>query len=249
MTMPNNPGDVLMSTLSAVITRMQTLIDAWETSNDHRAVFLSCYAMMTRNMFVALDKQAFRDASWVSTLLHQFAGYYFEAVDTYDDTTSCSTVWRFAFDAARKPDTHVIQNLMLGVNAHINYDLVLALVDILQEEWADLSPEQRAARYYDHCHVNTIIAATINSVQDQVIERYNPAMDIVDKLFGPLDEWLIAKLVANWREEVWQHAGELMACTNTTEIAQHRQQVEHHTMTRAQVIAGKRDIAGILELV
>lgn len=232
----------------SITDRMQAQLDTWENTNDRRAIFLSCYAMMTRNMLVAVENGQFHDAIWVSTLLHRFADYYFRAVEAYDQHDRCSTVWRFAFDTTQKPDTHVMQDLILGVNAHINYDLVLTLVDVLHDQWDDLSHEQREQRYQDHCHVNTIIAATINSVQDQVIERYEPLMDIVDKLFGPIDEWLISRLIARWREEVWQQAGQLMACTDDDTHATLCKQVEQQTMQRAYAIAGRRGIAGVFDL-
>lgn len=78
-----------------------------------------------------------------------------------------------------------VQNLQLGVNVHINYDLVLTLDDLLRPEWPDMSEEQRATRFGDYCHVNDIIGRTINDVQDQVLEPAMSAMDIVDKLSSP----------------------------------------------------------------
>lgn len=38
--------------------------------------------------------------------------------------------------------------------------------------------------------MNRIIAGTVDEVQDAVLERYAPAMDLVDKLLDPLDECL-----------------------------------------------------------
>ena len=63
-------------------------------------------------------------------------------------------------------------------------------------------------RYADHCKVNVMIAQTTDAVQDQVIERYDPKikMDLVDRLMGSLDEWLISRLVAGWRDRVWRNA-------------------------------------------
>jgi len=42
-----------------------------------------------------------------------------------------------------------VQNLILGVNAHINYDLVLATADMLEPEWSQLDEERRQARHDD----------------------------------------------------------------------------------------------------
>ncbi|MFN2165095.1 MAG: DUF5995 family protein, partial [Anaerolineae bacterium] len=91
--------------------------------------------------------------------------------------------------------------------------------------------------------------AAINEVQDQIIERYEPALDAVDKLFGPLDEWLIARLISGWRAEVWEHAAALLGCQDDASSANLRQQVEQHALARARAIGGEPSIAGITGLV
>ena len=237
-----------MTVERGIVERMQLQVDAWDTAADRRAIFLSCYTMMTRNMVTAVEQGRFEDARWVSEMLTNFAGYYFAAVEAYDQQRRCSAVWQAAFDATRLPDTHVIQNLFLGVNAHINYDLMLTLVDLLQDSWADLSTEQRDGRYQDYRAVNDIIAATINDVQDQIIERYDPQMDLVDRFLGPLDERLIAQLISSWREEVWDHALELLCSTDLSGSALLQARVEAHTLNRAGAISGKRGIEGLLDL-
>ena len=52
---------------------------------------------------------------------------------------------------------NVLQNLLLGINAHINYDLVLTIYDMPAPEWERLTEEQRRRRFQDHCTVNVII--------------------------------------------------------------------------------------------
>jgi hypothetical protein len=47
-------------TPSALI-RMQCLLNQWALSSDRRAIFLSCYERMTRNMLFLLDKGIFYD--------------------------------------------------------------------------------------------------------------------------------------------------------------------------------------------
>ena len=131
---------------------METLAQQWQQRSDQRCFFLRCYALMTGNTLRAIEEGQFHDARWVSQLLHHFADYYFLALDAYEcNATETPPVWRMAHDATLAPDTEVLQDLLLGINAHINYDLVLTLVDMLEPEWAGLSPEQRGQRYEDHC--------------------------------------------------------------------------------------------------
>jgi hypothetical protein len=228
---------------------MHARIESWEQAGDRRAVFLSCYQMMTRNVLAAITDGDFEDGSWVSILLHHFAEYYFEALQAYErHEGGAPAVWEFVFEAARQPNMHVLQDLVLGVNAHINYDLVFALADLLGPEWAALSPEQRQARYRDHCHVNDIINHTIDSVQDQVIERQRASMDLVDKMLGPLDEWLISRLVVRWRDEVWDDATHFIETSAETDREALRRQVEQRSLDRARFVAGEQGLAGLLDL-
>ena len=232
----------------SVIDRMQVQIDAWQEPLDRRIIFLSCYQMMTANMLSAIETGEFKDGPWVSGLLHRFADYYFVALDAYNAQQAAPAVWALTFDASSAPQTGVLQNLLLGVNAHINYDLVFVLVEILKPVWPDITRQLSEQRYVDHCHVNDIIAATINSVQDQVLELYSPSLDLIDKGFGPLDEWAISRLITRWRDQVWEHAVALMLCVDEAGYDQRAALVEAQALERANTILGSGGLHGLLHL-
>lgn len=207
--MPHRP--LTSSDAPPVLDRMQTLVDRWDACADQKSVFLRCYRMMTANMLVALDGQEFRDRAWVERLLHHFAGYYFDALAAYKQTPhEAPAAWQLAYDAACDPGLRPVQHLLLGVNAHINYDLVLTVADLLEPEWPHLTQDRRALRYADHCHVNRVIARTIDAVQDEVLDPTMPSLGLIDALLGPLDEWLVARLITDWREDVWQNAARVL---------------------------------------
>lgn len=228
----------------SVVDQMHEIITGWGETQDSRAIFLSCYAMMTQNMLIAIDNDEFHDCEWVNTLLHRFADYYFDALNAYDDHNETTAVWQLTFDAAQRPRTHVLQHLLLGVNAHINYDLVFTIFDMLNEHWVNLSPEDIQRRYQDHCHVNEVIYRTIDAVQDDVVERHSSAMDIIDKVFLTLDEWLLYRLICGWREQVWQDATQLMQCTEL-EAPDVRRLVEYRAVQRGEAILLKHGIFGL----
>lgn len=216
--------------------RMQALIEQWQGSGsdrpeDHRVIFLRCYLLMTNNMLAAIDRQEFHDSAWVGRLLRRFAGYYFSALEAYEaerdhpgETTAAPPVWQLAFQAAHHPGTLALQNLLLGVNAHINYDLILALMEILEPEWASLTEDQRHRRYQDHCRVNQVIGETIDAVQDDVLDPEMPLMEIIDRIMGRVDEAMISYLLAHWRDIVWHHA----TCLLEMQEADERQKLIKH---------------------
>lgn len=203
-----------------VVARMQTLIQQWEAVADQRTVFLRCYQLMTRNILTAIEQHEFNDPAWVDRLLQRFANYYFAALEAYDkNPTAAPAVWEFAHNATRAPNVLALQKLLAGVNAHINYDLVLSLVDLLDPEWDSLSVGERASRHDDHCHVNDVIGRTIDAVQDQVIEPVMPAMALLDTVLGPFDEMLVSHLITHWRESVWENATRLLETRDPNERA------------------------------
>jgi len=215
---------------------MDRIIKQWEQANDRRAIFLSCYAMMTQNMWAAVQAKAFKDPLWVNRLLLRFADYYFIALEAYENKDAAiPVVWQLAFQATCEPGVQPVQHLLLGVNAHINYDLTFALEDLLRAEWVRFSPDQQQLRYLDHCHVNDIIAQTVDAVQDDVLERYSPGMDIVDKLLGPIDEWAVVTLITNWRNQVWDNAIQLIEMVEQDEPHQNlSREVEQTAVQRAR---------------
>jgi hypothetical protein len=187
--------------------RMADLVGAWERDGDRRSIFLACYARMTAGMLAALAAGRFHDRAWVRELIHNFAGYYFVALDAYEGgSPALPGSWRAAFDGAREPATPVVASLLLGVNAHINHDLVLVVADMLTPAWGDLGPAGRRARYEDYATVNAVIGETVDRVQDEVVQPYARLMQLADLACGPLDEWCTARLIARWRADVWAQA-------------------------------------------
>ena len=223
-----------MDSHQAILDRMLVQIASWQEAGDSRSLFLDCYRMMSENMFQAVQDGEFHDSQWVEQLVDHFSSYYFSALDAYrQDPGQSPAVWRLAFDKVAENRLLSIQNLLLGVNAHINYDLILALGDLLEPDWSRLDETQRRQRYEDHTHVNLVIGRTIDSVQDTLIEPHEPVMDIVDRLLGPIDEWLISNLIERWRDEVWEQAVQRVESSSLEERERLRLAAEHEAIQRA----------------
>ncbi len=217
--------------------RMAAYLSQWEQAGDRRLIFLACYRMMTQNMLAALTSGRFYDRDWVARLTHRFAEYYFVALDAYESgAAQVPKVWHHAHEQTRSAAISTVQHLLLGINAHINYDLVFTLLDLLKPEWEQLSAAQRRLRYRDHCEVNVIIAETLDSVQDTVVERYTPWFNLVDTLCGPLDEWLTLRLIRNWRADVWRQATVLINTHDGAEYTRICQHVEAAALQRATLV-------------
>ncbi|MFN0200062.1 MAG: DUF5995 family protein [Bacteroidia bacterium] len=217
---------------TSVLAKMEAQVNTWKENQDKRHVFLNCYRLMTQNMHNALADTAFLDANWVHILLERFADYYFIALEQYENKQTAPLVWADTHTSAQHRSLNVYQLLLTGVNSHINYDLVLVLVELLEDEWQGLTEEEKELRYRDYAKVNEVIAATIDKVQDEVIELENPLYDWLDKLMGRTDEWLVSQLINAWREEVWQDAVTILSANHTEEKIQYINKVTEKVLRR-----------------
>lgn len=196
---------------------MYGLASAWDSVGDRRAVFASAYGRMTEATLGAISRGEFEDPPWVGRLLERFADYYFDAAEAWDQNSKCPLVWCDAFAACDHDDLHTLQVLLLGINAHINHDLVYALADVL-EDWDRLDATTRLEREVDHRNVNLVIARTVDVVQDEVVDPRSPVLELLDEVFAGLDEWLFSRLIARWRSEVWDQAQRLLAAPDRSAV-------------------------------
>ena len=224
----------------STLGKMVNLSSHWEQEADRRFAFLKCYGMMTDNMLSALDQHRFVDSDWVLVLIEHFADYYFRALDSFTlDEAVSPRVWQLTFRAAQRSDLQLVQHLLLGVNAHINYDLVFAVVDLLTPEWKVSSPTLRAVRYQDYCLVNEIIGRTIDEVQDEILEQDSQVMKYLDLALINFDEWMISRVITNWRDQVWNLAIQLVASENEINRTNVNRKVELRALHMANWIIGK----------
>ncbi len=193
--------------------RLAELATRWSSARDLRAVFADCYRLMTVRLGEGVRDGLFEDGPWVARLRDRFADYYFDALDAYagaEGAQDCPRTWQVALDACARPGCHPLEALLLGINAHINHDLALALVDVL-DDWDGLDAGARTRRRRDHDRVNTVIRSTTDEVQATVVAGWSPAATRLDTLLGRLDEWAFGEVVERWRTQVWDDAMALLA--------------------------------------
>src|SRR5690242_18448828 len=116
------------TTIPEVIAEMTRRWRALQRRRDWRAVFAKSYLRTTENIQATTQQTgSFENPAWLVQLDCNFAGRYFTAIDCWDAGTGCPPAWAVAFEGDRVKRTLVLQDLLLGMNAHINFDLPYAL--------------------------------------------------------------------------------------------------------------------------
>jgi len=169
--------------------------------SDRRAVFLTIYTEMTRETIRGIEAGEFIDSAWMEQYLVRFAEYYRRAFRNYERGAIADVPdpWTVAFGTAFRGDALVIQDALLGINAHINYDLALTLSDI------GLDPD-RPDKYADHTRINEILHRLVSVQQELLSERYAPGLSRVGDRLGELDDMVAGTSLRTAREKAWRVA-------------------------------------------
>jgi hypothetical protein len=184
--------------LDDAIQALTSLEQSFRSQHDRRAIFATAYLAITRAIKQAVADGSFQDNAWVTRYALCFANLYRTALLAYEqgDMTALPKAWRIAFETSKNNGALAIQDLMLGINAHINHDLALALIEVT------IDP-QRPTRYADHCKVNDILRAATDPMQQRIGQLYAPILNLLDQACDTIDEDIACFSVEKAREAAW----------------------------------------------
>jgi hypothetical protein len=192
---------------------------------DRRSVFLTVYTTMTANVQSGIQSRFFTDPDWVRDYVITFAEYYRRAAVAFErrDFESVPRPWQLAFVAAIQGETLVAQDALLGINAHINYDLTYTLTEL------SIDPDRESKRA-DHDRINEILGRLVDVVQDTLVAVYS-ALGIaeLDELLGSFDEQLAVFGFRQSRQLAWRNA---VLCTDVPSRL-----VQRYVRWRTQAVA------------
>src|SRR5262245_11250346 len=188
-------------TLDDVVNGLAALEGQFTAAGDRRCVFATVYGMMSREMRRRIARGFFLDNAWVTRYLVAFANRYHQALVAAEagEWARIPRSWRVAFDTARSGSALALQDLLLGINAHVNHDLALGLAEV------GIDPD-RAERHRDHTSVNQILEAITDVVQTRVCDAYAPGLASLDRAAGSLDELAANFSMVVARESAWETA-------------------------------------------
>jgi hypothetical protein len=192
---PFSDVDDVYDRLSAAETHLRN-------AGDRRAVFLTVYVAMTARVRDGIRGGAFDDPEWTRRYLVAFAERYRRALVAFERGERVAPAWRVAFGASLGGETLVIQDALLGINAHIVHDLAFALDDV-----GIGRGERRERRHADHLAINEVLRSLADVMQTTLADVYAAAgIETVDDLFGRFDEEVTLVGLRAARAFAWENA-------------------------------------------
>ncbi|MGY1642975.1 DUF5995 family protein [Geodermatophilus sp. SYSU D00703] len=192
--------------VAALIGRMTDLQAPLEADRDPARFFHGVYLRTTEAVAAAIRGGEFEDPVWVEGWDVDFAGLYLDALAAHrSDPAAPPRPWRLAFGArpGLPPEAHVL----LGMNAHINYDLPQSLVRVIPAEDFD-DPDLLARRRRDHERIDRVLAARV-AVEDGELHRAGGRRTLLDRALSPANRTASQVFLRESRRKVWANAVQL----------------------------------------
>jgi hypothetical protein len=167
--------------------------------------FNQLYLLVTQAVYEKPPAGGWDDQPWLTRLDINFARLYFEALaNSCIDTTKVPRAWMALFESRDNPKIERVQFALSGINAHINHDLPLALVQTGKD--FRIPPDRNSREYSDFENVNGLLNGVLPGTLNVL------ATGTIGELAQ--DTGTIGRLLAMWnvkiaRDTAWTN-GELL---------------------------------------
>ena len=189
--------------LIAEMGDMQARLDAVDDGRRH---WHGVYRRGTIAVRDEIRRGGFADSAWLERWDLAFAAIYLEAMERWDRGQEPSGPWRVAFEATRDPAVPPLRHVLLGLNAHVNFDLPQALIAVISDdEWAD--PEMVRRRHADHKHIDDVLVVRVGTEDRQIAAAGRPGdRGLADRLLVPVNRAASKRFLKEARAKVYSNA-------------------------------------------
>ena len=171
-------------------------------SSDGLKWFNQLYLRVTQAVYAKPPTGGWDDQAWLAKLDINVASLYYDALaNSCLDQTMVPRAWMALFESRDNPNIERVQFALTGINAHINHDLPLALVQVCKD--LHVSPDRNSREYKDFDTVNSLLSGVMPGTLNVL------ATGILGELAQ--DTGTIGRLLAMWsvetaRDTAWTNA-------------------------------------------
>ena len=185
-------------------------VEASARSSDGVVCFVRLYREVTESVAAQMSSNGFADALFLERLDVVFAELFFDALDRYQRVpASAPSSWVPLFEARARRGIAPLQFALAGMNAHINFDLPLALVSTCEQRGIELRADSPESADYEL--VNTLLDRVEARVKRSYLTGPLATIDRFLHRFNRIDDVIAMWDVRRAREAAWTNAEALWA--------------------------------------
>ena len=189
------------------LDQIQTYAEAHEPRGQHDGVacFSYLYHRITKRVREGIDSGRFDDSQFVNLLDVVFANRYLAALRaSVLSPADVPDAWSVLF--RRRSHRHItgLQFAAAGVNAHVNFDLAVAVADTCTQLGA--APD-RGAKHQSYQEINAIFAEEMQSLREHFESVWERLIDriVLGRVINKIDDWIVVAT----RDVAWEAAEHL----------------------------------------
>jgi hypothetical protein len=206
-------------TFVELTARMEGLLAPLEESRDPRQFFLATYLRTTYAVRDRVARGDFQDNEWVERWDVAFADLYLQALTEWNEQGATSRPWTVAFSLTEGPRIPPLRHVLLGMNAHVNYDLPQSLLAVISDDEFD-DTGLVARRNADHTLIDSILAGRVAAEDGELKGVEEPGdRTVLDHLMTPFNRLGTKRFLSEARAKVWRNALLLSAARRSGPVA------------------------------
>ena len=189
------------TTIDDVITVLRNIDDTLP-SNDGLKWFNLLYLKVTEGVRDNPPTESWEDPQWLRRLDVEFAKLYFTALASWHrNPDEVTRSWVPLLSSRQNQNITRVQFALAGINAHINHDLPIAVVQTSEEQ--EIVPRSSSPQHRDFERVNTILEAVVDQAKQFLATGI---IGEIDQDIGQIDDLIAIWSVRKARETAWTNA-------------------------------------------
>ncbi len=190
-----------ITTIDDVITVLRDIDDTLP-SNDGLKWFNLLYLKVTEGVRDNPPTESWEDPQWLGRLDVEFAKLYFTAIASWQrNPDEVTRSWLPLLSSRWNQGITRVQFALAGINAHINHDLPIAVVQTSEEQ--EIVPHGSSPQHRDFERVNTILEAVVDQAKQFLATGI---VGEIDQDLGRIDDLIAVWSVRKARETAWTNA-------------------------------------------
>ncbi len=163
-----------VQTIDDVVRALDTIVQQSYDNASRLGYFAALYRRVTCAVRDGISGGSFQNGPLMEQLDVVFASRYLDALATFQAAGIASRSWMLAFQGCADADLLILQQLLAGMNAHINLDLGIAAAQVSPgDQLPHLKP--------DFDEINAVLASLVDLVASE-IASVSPLIGDLEKI-------------------------------------------------------------------